>query len=89
MPKTRLFLTHGHLYHPAALPPLRNGDILVYGHTHLPEAQWQGDIICFNLGSVSIPKGGYPVSYGVLDEGVLQVLTLQSDEPVVQLALKD
>ncbi len=60
MPETRLFLTHGHLYHPGALPPLRHGDVLAYGHTHLPQAQWQGDIICFNPGSVSIPKGGIP-----------------------------
>ncbi|EKN5143194.1 phosphodiesterase [Yersinia enterocolitica] len=88
MPETRLFLTHGHLYHPAALPPLRKGDVLVYGHTHLPQAEWQDDVICFNPGSVSIPKGGYPASYGMLDGGVLQVLALQNDEPVTQLSLK-
>ncbi|CNF31080.1 phosphodiesterase yfcE [Yersinia bercovieri] len=88
MPETRLFLTHGHLYHPGALPPLRHGDVLVYGHTHLPQAEWQGEVICFNPGSVSIPKGGYPASYGMLDGAVLQVLTLQNDEPIAQLALK-
>ncbi|CNK45532.1 phosphodiesterase yfcE [Yersinia intermedia] len=88
MPETRLFLTHGHLYHPGALPPLRKGDVLVYGHTHLPEAQQQADIICFNPGSVSIPKGGYPASYGMLDQGVLQVLALHNDELVTQLDLK-
>ncbi|MFV8760613.1 YfcE family phosphodiesterase, partial [Yersinia enterocolitica] len=44
--------------------------------------------ICFNPGSVSIPKGGYPASYGMLDGGVLQVLALQNDEPVTQLSLK-
>ncbi len=89
MPETRLFLTHGHLYHLGALPPLRHGDVLAYGHTHLPQAQWQGDIICFNPGSVSIPKGEYPASYGMLDKGVLQVLTLQGDEIVARLALKN
>ncbi|WP_162004442.1 phosphodiesterase [Yersinia pestis] len=89
MPETRLFLTHGPLYHPGALPPLRHGDVLAYGHTHLPQAQWQGDIICFNPGSVSIPKGEYPASYGMLDKGVLQVLTLQGDEIVARLALKN
>ena len=88
MPETRLFLTHGHLYHPGALPPLRKGDVLVYGHTHLPEAQQQADIICFNQGSVSIPKGGYPASYGMLDQGILQVLALHNDELVTQLDLK-
>ena len=89
MPETRLFLTHGHLYHPGALPPLRHGVVLAYGHPPLPQAQWQGDIICFNPGSVSIPKGEYPASYGMLDKGVLQVLTLQGDEIVARLALKN
>lgn len=34
----RLFLTHGHLYHPQKLPPLAAGDVLIYGHTHIPQA---------------------------------------------------
>ncbi|CQR23562.1 phosphodiesterase yfcE [Yersinia enterocolitica] len=45
-------------------------------------------MICFNPGSVSIPKGGFPASYGMLNKGVLQVLTLQNDELVAQLSLK-
>ena len=36
LPKRRLFLTHGHLYHPDTLPPLAAGDVLVYGHTEPP-----------------------------------------------------
>ncbi|CNJ82050.1 phosphodiesterase [Yersinia aldovae] len=89
MPETRLFLTHGHLYHPGSLPPLHRGDILVYGHTHLPQAEWQGDVVCFNPGSASIPKGGYPASYGMFDKGALEVLTLHNDEPIAQLNLKN
>ncbi|ANI31427.1 phosphodiesterase [Yersinia entomophaga] len=89
LPERRLFLTHGHLYHPAERPPLRCGDVLVYGHTHLPQAQLQGDVFCFNPGSVSIPKGGNPASYGMLDQGELQVLTLQDDKPLARLVLTD
>lgn len=58
LPQRRLFLTHCHLYHPQQLPPLAAGDVLVYGHTHLPQAQRQGEHIYFNLGSISLPKGG-------------------------------
>lgn len=43
----------------SALPPLSRGDVLAYGHTHLPQAERQGEIYCFNPGSVSIPKGAF------------------------------
>lgn len=37
------FATHGHLYNTLEngrnLPPLKNGDILIHGHTHLPVAE--------------------------------------------------
>lgn len=53
----RLFLTHGHLFGPQNMPALNVGDVLVYGHTHLPVAERRGDVYHFNPGSVSIPKG--------------------------------
>ena len=40
----RLFLTHGHLYSPDNLPPLAAGDVLAYGHTHIPVAEKRGAI---------------------------------------------
>lgn len=58
--RTRLFLTHGHLYSPDNLPPLAAGDVLAYGHTHIPVAEKRGEIFLFNPGSVSIPKGDLP-----------------------------
>ncbi|TQI81421.1 hypothetical protein FHU10_3658 [Serratia fonticola] len=87
LPKRRLFLTHGHLYHPDTLPPLAAGDVLVYGHTHLPQAERQGDIYCFNPGSASIPKGGFPASYGILENGILSVVDLHSGKAVAEVAL--
>lgn len=85
--KRRLFLTHGHLYHPSARPPLSAGDVLVYGHTHLPQAEQQGEIYCFNPGSVSIPKGGFPASFGLLTDGMLRVITLQGGKAIAEVAL--
>ncbi len=83
----RLFLTHGHQYHPEDLPPLMRGDVFIYGHTHLPVAQLQGDIFCFNPGSVSLPKGGNPASFGFLASDVLQVLTLQGAKTLAEIVL--
>ncbi len=87
LPEHRLFLTHGHLFGPDNLPSLAAGDVLVYGHTHIPVAEKQGDIFHFNPGSVSIPKGGFVPSYGMLEEGVLRVIALNDQRVIAQVAI--
>ncbi|UTV28382.1 phosphodiesterase [Photobacterium atrarenae] len=69
----RLFLTHGHLYNGEKHPRLRDGDVIVSGHTHLPVAEQQGDLYLLNPGSVTIPRGEHPASYGLLENrGLLE-----------------
>ena len=34
-----LYATHGHVYNQDNLPPMKAGDILVHGHTHLLKAE--------------------------------------------------
>ncbi|HDG1103351.1 TPA: phosphodiesterase [Klebsiella aerogenes] len=83
----RLFLTHGHLYSPDNLPPLAAGDVLAYGHTHIPVAEKRGDIFLFNPGSVSIPKGGFAASYGMLEDDRLQVFALNDNQVIAEAAI--
>ena len=64
-----VFLTHGHLYHEKNLPPLKTGDILLHGHTHVPLCRVHENYICLNPGSVSIPKEQSPHSYMTLANG--------------------
>jgi hypothetical protein len=85
--RQRLFLTHGHLFGPDNLPALAAGDVLVYGHTHIPVAEKRGEIFHFNPGSVSIPKGGFAASYGVLEGDYLQVLALNDQQVIAQVAI--
>ncbi len=75
----KLFLTHGHIYHPDDHPPLRAGDILAFGHIHLPLAEKRGEIFVFNPGSISLPKENNPPSYGLFDGGKLQVKTFDGE----------
>ncbi|CAM4013934.1 phosphodiesterase [Vibrio neonatus] len=75
----RLFLTHGHLYNQNKLPPLKSGDVLAHGHTHLPVAQSMGEYILFNPGSSTIPKGGNVASYGLLEGTELSVLSFTGE----------
>jgi len=58
------------------LPALRNGDVLLYGHTHIKVNEdvalpAGGVARAFNPGSVGIPKDGTH-SYGVYEDGVLE-----------------
>lgn len=64
-----VFATHGHHFHKDALPPLRTGDILLHGHTHVPAWELVGDgNLYLNPGSVSIPKENSAHSYMLLTE---------------------
>lgn len=87
MENQRLFLTHGHLFGPENLPALNTGDVLVYGHTHLPVAEKRGEVYHFNPGSVSIPKGGFKASYGILDDNVLRVIALNDQSTIAQMTI--
>ncbi len=69
----KMFLTHGHIYNPENLPHLSSGDIFAFGHIHLPVAEKQGEVYIFNPGSITLPKGGNPKSYGIYDGNNLSV----------------
>lgn len=70
----RIWLTHGHRHR------VRQGNselqfwarqyavqIVVYGHTHIPDITWEQDVLILNPGSVGEPRGGHPASFGILE----------------------
>ena len=75
----KLYATHGHVYNEQHMPPLMPGDILIHGHTHIYEAKQVGEHVILNPGSVSIPKGGNPPTYAVLEDGVFLVKDLDGN----------
>ncbi len=80
------YATHGHVYNQDHLPPVQAGDILIHGHTHLLKAEKAGDITVLNPGSVSIPKGGNPNTYAMLEDNVFTIYSLDG-EVVKQMEL--
>lgn len=74
-----LFATHGHLYNPMNPPPLKQGDVLLCGHTHVPAWEEHGTFRYYNPGSVSIPKEGSRRGYITLDGGVFLWKTLEGE----------
>ena len=78
------YATHGNVFHQDHLPPMKQGDILIHGHTHLLAADTVhtdrcGTITVLNPGSVSIPKGGNPNTLAMLEDGVFTIQTLERD----------
>ena len=63
-----IFATHGHIHNPKNLPMLKEGDILLNGHTHIPANQNMGNYTYMNPGSVSIPKEVSAHGYMIYDE---------------------
>ena len=75
----RMYGTHGHIYHPDHMPPLQTGDILLYGHTHVPAWEKRGGNLCLNPGSVSIPKEQSSRGYIVFRDGIFTWKTLDGE----------
>ena len=74
-----VFMTHGHVYNLKNLPPLKAGDILLHGHTHVPACEESGGVVYMNPGSVSIPKNGTPCSYMTLEGETFTWKTLEGE----------
>ena len=63
----RIFATHGHVFGKDNPPPLKKGDILLCGHTHVCACERMERFSYLNPGSVSIPKENTPHSYMILE----------------------
>ena len=70
------YLTHGHHASPDNLPPLPEGSVFLFGHTHVKLDETRNGIRCLNPGSVSIPKDGSH-SCLVYENGVFSVKILE------------
>lgn len=73
---TVIYATHGHKYGKDAPPPMRKGDVLLCGHTHVA-----ADLVCedfryINPGSVSIPKENTGHGYIIFQNGIFERKTL-------------
>ena len=73
----RIVAQHGH--HLPSCPPIpgvRPGDVVLSGHTHIPRGETVDGVHFWNPGSTTLPKGGFPASYGVFEVGAFRVFGL-------------
>ena len=71
-----VFLTHGHVFN-KDVPPQTKFDAVVYGHFHTGFIEQIDGTIFANTGSLSLPKGGTPNSYIILEDGELTLKEIE------------
>ena len=82
-----LFFTHGDRYNSMRIPPLlKEGDVLVHGHTHVGRLELYNGLYVANVGSLARPRNGLP-SYLTIDEQGI-TLKLMNGETLQQLNWK-
>jgi putative phosphoesterase len=82
----RCDLIHGDLVS-SELLEVQRGDILLFGHTHVPMLKKNEGVVYFNPGSPSFPKNGNPPTYGVMEGPRLEIRRLEDGETVAALDL--
>lgn len=75
-----VYATHGHTHGETNPPPLKSGDVLLCGHTHVPKLAVHDHFTYLNPGSTSIPKENSPHSYAVLEDGKFIWKDLENSE---------
>ena len=85
----RVFFSHGHVYGRANVPGvLGKGDVLFYGHYHVPEIVRQKYgvwLVC--VGSAGRPGGGSAPTYCLFDGFSVQIRHLYTDEIIMETRL--
>ena len=82
----RCDLIHGDLL-TSDLLEVERGDILMYGHTHVPMLKKSDGVIYVNPGSISFPKPEFPATYAVMDGSRIEVRKLEDGEPLMTMEL--
>ena len=65
-----IFATHGHVHNEKNVPPLKKGDVLLHGHTHVPKCTEHENYVYMNPGSASIPKENSHHGYMTIEDGL-------------------
>ncbi len=75
-----VFATHGHKFNTKDMPPLRRGEILLHGHTHVLGFEEFGDgNMYINPGSAALPKEGNPRTYMVYENRCFTIYDLDGN----------
>ncbi len=71
--------THGHKYGRTEpdFSSIKAGTVVISGHTHIPMATEYGHVSWWNPGSISLPKQGFPRSYGLYEAHTFKIFDME------------
>ena len=75
----KIFITHGHIYNIDNPLSIEKGDIMLYGHFHVPMIKEKDGIIFLNPGSISLPKENSLNSFGVFENGNFYIKDMEEN----------
>lgn len=74
-----LYFTHGDRFNALRLPPLvKDGDVLVHGHTHIGRIRVCDGVVVANVGSMALPRDGV-ADYMLIDEKGIALFDLSGN----------
>ena len=65
-----IYAAHGHKYNMQSPLPVCDKDIILSGHTHVPDCRQVNGVYYLNPGSVALPKQNSPHSYMLYENGI-------------------
>ena len=69
-----IFASHGHrLPEQPPVPHMKAGSVILRGHTHIPRGETLDGLHFWNPGSLSLPKHGWPGTFGIYEDGQFMV----------------
>ena len=78
----RAYITHGHKFDRSNPPPMKEGEVLIHGHTHVSGAwEFGKGNLCLNPGSVSIPKEETPAGFIIWEDREFKFYAIDETEP--------
>jgi|GEM_PF-342252 len=84
-----IVMTHGDRYPSPFGFGLRKDDLFIFGHIHAFRLyRDQDDVIILNPGSTTLPRGGYPPSYAIVEQKAITIRNLITDQTLQTFDLR-
>ena len=76
----KVIASHGHIYNKEHMPMDEDNYVFFYGHTHIPEFETLNGNLVINPGSISIPKMNSKHSFGILEDRIFTMYSLDGEQ---------
>ena len=78
-----MYLTHGDLYDENDFD-LKDGDIFMYGHTHVSVLEKHNNYFVLNPGSMTLPKMSTEKSYAIFDTETNRITLYSINDSIIK-----